>query len=153
MHLGLLRKHRGMLLATPRGRELRGDPVGLWWHLARQLPPAKAVGYARHAGMLLLASVAAGPDATGYEQFDYVARMLGEAGWALTDGTPVTSWEARDVAAGTYERSSVSAHSPETSLAQSQINRPPTARHSPSPPSAPGHNHTGGSARSRTSAT
>ena len=40
MRLGLLRKSRGMLLATPRGRELRGDPVGLWWHLARQLPSA-----------------------------------------------------------------------------------------------------------------
>jgi len=102
MRLGLLRKSRGMLLATPRGRELGGDPVGLWWHLARQLPPAKAVGHLRHAGMLLLAAVAAGSDATGHEQFDYVARMLGEAGWALTDGTPVTSWGARDAAADTY---------------------------------------------------
>jgi len=52
--------------------------------------------------MLLLAAVAAGPDATGHKQFDYVARMLWEAGWAHTDGTPVTSWEARDAAADTY---------------------------------------------------
>ena len=33
MRLGLLRKYRGMLLATLRGRKLRDDPLGLWWHL------------------------------------------------------------------------------------------------------------------------
>ena len=36
--MGLLRKHRGTLLATPRGRSLRGDPVGLWWQLAERMP-------------------------------------------------------------------------------------------------------------------
>ena len=75
MRLGLLRKHRGLLLATPRGRELRGDPVGLWWHLAEQLPLPKSVGYVRHAGMLLLAAVAAGPDARGHEQYVALVRF------------------------------------------------------------------------------
>jgi hypothetical protein len=102
MRLGLLRKYRGMLLATPRGRELRGDRVGLWWYVAKQLPPAKAARHARHAGLLLLAAVAAGPAGTGTEPLAYVARMLGEAGWANSDGTPITDWEARDAAADTY---------------------------------------------------
>jgi hypothetical protein len=39
MRLGLLRKYRDMLLATPRGRKLRGDPPA-WWHLAGHVPPA-----------------------------------------------------------------------------------------------------------------
>ena len=34
MRLGLLRKYRGTLLATPAGRKLRGNPVAIWWHLA-----------------------------------------------------------------------------------------------------------------------
>jgi hypothetical protein len=38
--IGLLRKHRGRLLATARGRALRTDPVGLWWHLAERTPVA-----------------------------------------------------------------------------------------------------------------
>jgi hypothetical protein len=41
MRMGLLRRYRGTLLATSRGRKLRDDPVALWWHLAEQLPPAK----------------------------------------------------------------------------------------------------------------
>ncbi len=57
--LGLLRKYRGMLLMTPRGRELRGDPVALWWHLAEILPPLNAVRHAVHAGLLLLIAVSA----------------------------------------------------------------------------------------------
>jgi hypothetical protein len=101
MRLGLLRKYRGMLRATPRGRELRGDPVGLWRHLAEQLPPAKIVRHARHAGLLLLAFVAAGPAASG-KPLEYVTRMLDEAGWWSTDGTEVTSWQARDAATDTY---------------------------------------------------
>lgn len=101
MRLGLLRKYRGMLLATPRGRNLRGDPVGLWWHLAEQLPPTKIARHVTHAGLLLLAAVAIG-SAAGDDPLEYVARMLGEAGWQNSDGTPVTKWEARDAAADTH---------------------------------------------------
>jgi hypothetical protein len=101
MRLGLLRKYRGMLLATPRGRKLRADPVGLWWHLAGHLPPAKITRLETHAGLLLLAAVAAGP-AAGDDPLEYVARMLIEAGWANRDGTPVTKWQGRDAAADTY---------------------------------------------------
>ena len=101
MCLGLLRKYRGMLLATPRGRKLHSDPVGLWWHLAEQLPPAKIARHETHAGLLLLAAVAAGP-AAGDDPLEYVARMLGEAGWQNSDGTAVTKWEARDAATDTH---------------------------------------------------
>ena len=54
-----------------------------------------------HAGLLLLAGVAAGP-AAGDDPLEYVARMLDEAGWANRDGTPVTRWESREAAADTY---------------------------------------------------
>jgi hypothetical protein len=37
--MGLLRKHRGMLLLTAAGRRLRTDPVSLWWHPAERMPP------------------------------------------------------------------------------------------------------------------
>ena len=52
MRLGLLRKYGGMLIARPRGRKLRDHSVGLWWHLAEQLPPTKIVRYVTHAGLL-----------------------------------------------------------------------------------------------------
>ena len=38
--LGLVRKYRGALVLTPRGRAVRHDPLALWWHLAEQLPPS-----------------------------------------------------------------------------------------------------------------
>jgi hypothetical protein len=101
MRLGLLRKYRGMLLATPRGRKLRDDPGSLWWYLAEQLPPSKGARHETHSGLLLLAAVAAGPEAVP-DPFEYVTQMLYEAGWANRDGTPVTTWEARDAAANTH---------------------------------------------------
>jgi hypothetical protein len=101
MHLGLLRKYRGMLLATPRGRKLCDDPVGLWWHLAEQLPPPRLSQPETHASLLLLAAVVAGP-AAGDDPLEYVARMLREAGWQASDGTPLTKWDARDAAEDTH---------------------------------------------------
>ena len=101
MHLGLLRKYRGMLLATPRGRKLRDDPLGLWWHLAEQLPPTKIARPVTHAGLLLLAATAIG-SAAGDDPLEYVARMLGEAGWQNRDGSPLTKWQARDTAVDTH---------------------------------------------------
>jgi hypothetical protein len=101
MRLGLLRKYRDMLVATPRGRKLRDDPVALWWHLAEQLPPTRIARNVTHAGLLLLAAVVIGP-AAGDGPLEYAARMLGEAGWQNRDGTPVTEWQARDTAADTH---------------------------------------------------
>lgn len=99
MRLGLLRKHRGMLVASPRGRTLRGDPAGLWWYLAENLPPRRAARNEMHSGLLLLAAVAG--NAPG-DPFEFVTRMLGEAGWASDDGTAVSRWQARDAARDTH---------------------------------------------------
>jgi hypothetical protein len=101
MRLGLLRRYRGMLVATPRGRELRGDPAGLWWHLARQLPYPKLPRPETHASILLLAAVAMGPKAAP-DPLEYVARMMWEAGWQGSDDTPLTKWDARDAALDTH---------------------------------------------------
>ena len=87
MKVGLLRRYRGRLVATPRGRSLRGDPVGLWWLLAEQLPLKAPEEIEAHAGLLLLAVIAAGGAGDlGRE----VARLLGDVGWARPDGTPVS---------------------------------------------------------------
>ncbi len=101
MRLGLLRKYKGTLLATSRGRKLREDPVALWWHLAGQLPPAKLPRPEWHASLLLLAAVAAGSQA-GPDPLEYVARMLSEIGWQGTDGTRITEYQARRAAGDTH---------------------------------------------------
>lgn len=99
MRLGLLRKYKGTLLATVRGRELRGDPAALWWHLAESVPLAKDRPR-RHAGLLLLAAVAG---QIGEDPREYVARMLQEAGWADSrDGTPLDKRDARSATQETY---------------------------------------------------
>jgi hypothetical protein len=99
MRLGLLRKYRGWLLPTARGHKLREDPVALWWHLARSVPPRAADAPRRHAGLLLLAAVAGQIEGNPHE---YVAGMLWRAGWARRDGTELDRWDARAAAAETY---------------------------------------------------
>jgi hypothetical protein len=89
--LGLLRKSRGQLLCTARGRALRDDPAGLWWHLAERMPVGSADPFTAQGALLYLVGVAGNVaedlDAT-------VARMLGSIGWRLSDGTPPTFREA-----------------------------------------------------------
>lgn len=101
MRLGLLRKYRGTLLATPAGRKLRDNPVALWWHLAEHMPPPKLTHPETHASILLLAAVAIGREAAP-GPLEYVARMMWEAGWQRSDGTPLTNWDARDAADDTH---------------------------------------------------
>ncbi len=112
--MGLLRKHRGMLLATSRGRALRDDPAGLWWHLAERMPPRSADRCETQAGLLLLAAVAARfPD----DLDGFLARQLGAIGWISGDGTSLTgsaaahaAWDTRTVllrlGAFSYDRQS-----------------------------------------------
>lgn len=94
---GLLRKHRGWLHATARGRALRDDPVGLWWHLAQRLPVPSNDGCAYQASLLYLAAVAAGID-SGHDQM--IADLLDAIGWMRGDGTPIT---AGSVAYATFD--------------------------------------------------
>ena len=99
--MGLLRKHRGMLLITSRGRALRGDPAGLWWHLAERMPPRSADRCETQAGLLLLAAVAAQLQG---ELDAFLARQLGAIGWISGDGTSLSgsaaaraAWDTRTV--------------------------------------------------------
>ncbi len=93
--MGLLRKHNGMLLTTSRGRRLRGDPAGLWWHLAERMPLRSADRCQTQAGLLLLAALAA--NVTG-DLDAVVARLLGAIGWISGDGTQLTGSAAADAA-------------------------------------------------------
>jgi Plasmid pRiA4b ORF-3-like protein len=98
--LGLLRKHRGELLCTARGRALRDDPVGLWWHLAERIPAGSADPFASQAALLFLAAIAGNlADDLG----STVASILGSIGWRLSDGTPPTSSEAFMAVRDTWE--------------------------------------------------
>ena len=86
--LKLLRKYKGRLVPTPRGRELADDPVGLWSHLANALPiggrDAADAGW--QAGVLLLALMASG--STDNAEVT-VAQLLAGLGWAVGDGQPI----------------------------------------------------------------
>ena len=99
--MGLLRKQHGMLLATSRGRRLRGDPAGLWWHLAERMPLRSADRCETQAGLLLLAAIAAGVPG---DLDAVVARLLGAIGWISSGGTQLTgsaaaaaAWDTRTV--------------------------------------------------------
>jgi pRiA4b ORF-3-like protein len=97
--MGLLRKHRGMLLATSRGRVLRADPVGLWWYLAERTPPRSADRCEVQAGLILLAAVAA--EVPG-DTDAVLAHMLGAIGWIAGDGTGFTGSMGRRAAWDTW---------------------------------------------------
>ena len=97
--MGLLRKHRGMLLVTSRGRDLRGNPAGLWWHLAERMPPRTAGRCEVQAGLLLLAAVAAQVPS---DADAIMARMLGAIGWTAGDSTEFTRQMARRAAWDTW---------------------------------------------------
>jgi hypothetical protein len=96
--LGLVRKHRGILLRTVAGRRLTDDPVGLWEHLADHLPLARGE-VDQLAGVLFLLGVAAGrprPHAV-------VAQGLTALG--LVDsaiGAPPNEWDALELARDTW---------------------------------------------------
>jgi hypothetical protein len=64
------------------------------------VPPANIARHVTHAGLLLLAAVAAG-SAAADDPLEYAARTLIEAGSAIRDGTPMTKRHARGAAADT----------------------------------------------------
>jgi hypothetical protein len=85
--MGLLRKNRGKLLATTRGRKLRADPVGLWWHIAERMPPTSRDRCEAQAGLILLIAVAAGATR---DVNTIVARTLNAIGWMRSNGGRLT---------------------------------------------------------------
>jgi Plasmid pRiA4b ORF-3-like protein len=89
--MGLLRKYRGSLVATSRGRGLRSDPLGLWWHLAEEIPLRSTDEAEMEAGLLLLVAMAAQAD----DLDATVSDLLGALGWTHSDGEPLTWHTAR----------------------------------------------------------
>jgi len=85
--LKLLRKYKGQLVPTPRGRKLVTDPIGLWWHVAGHLPFGKDPSDAEwQAGVLLLALMASGSTDNAEVA---VAQLLTGLGWAIEGGQPI----------------------------------------------------------------
>lgn len=96
----MLRKHRGQLSQTARGRAVRHDPAALWWHLAERMPVRSADPFESQAGLLVLIVMAGGvPD----DPSPIVAQLLDAIGWALADGTPPTPSQAFGAARETWE--------------------------------------------------
>ena len=86
--LGLLRKYRGRLLPTARGRALADDPAGLWRHLASRLPIGgrNETDAEWQAGVLLLGTLAIG---TADDADVTIATCLSDLGWQQGDGDPI----------------------------------------------------------------
>jgi hypothetical protein len=98
--MGLVRKHRGELRQTAKGRALREDPVALWWHLAKRTPIRSADPFQFQAGLLLLLAIAS--EQTG-DLDETISRILASIGWALPDGAPPTSTDVHLAALDNYE--------------------------------------------------
>jgi hypothetical protein len=98
VRLGLLRKHRGRLLVTSRGRAAAADPLALWWQIAERLPLRSGDEARAQAGLTYLILVAA--QAPG-DLDAAVARFLADIGWATSDGTPMTAFMASRAARDT----------------------------------------------------
>jgi hypothetical protein len=136
--MGLLRKHRGRLLLTTRGRRLRTDPVRLWRHVAERIPLPSRDRCETQAGLILLIGVAAGvtENVNGI-----IARTLHAIGWMRGDGSPLAggdaghaAWETRamlrrlDALSGDSYRRDERATSGGIAFARAALRAWPTAR-------------------------
>jgi hypothetical protein len=87
--LGLLRKHRGALVRTPRGRAVDGDVSAVWDQIATSLPLGRN-DFDRDASVLLLLHLAADLPAED-DTWGEIAGALVAAGWRVEDGQPLDS--------------------------------------------------------------
>lgn len=98
--LGLVRKRKGELLPTALGTRLAEDPEALWRHVADSLPIGTK-DFHRHAGAIMLLSVAA-----GHSPYDGICRfgpdLLWAAGWSSADRTPPDDFAALEFARATW---------------------------------------------------
>lgn len=83
--LGLVRKNKGMLVATRRGRQLADDPVGLWNFLAETAPAEPSDAVEQQACTLLLLSIAAQQDDPSESALEAAAEWLTYLGWRNED--------------------------------------------------------------------
>jgi hypothetical protein len=90
---GLLRKHRGELKLTARGRAAVDDPLALWWQLAERMPARKSREDEFQAGVIQLLAVAAGIDDVDVVDAT-IATILDAAGWRHRNGAPLSAWDA-----------------------------------------------------------
>jgi len=92
--VGLLRKSKGRLLATPAGRRAREDDEALWEHLAARALPTRP-GLERDASVLWLLGVSAegDPEAVPGKQ---LADWLTALGWRSADGAAVQPVHLRE---------------------------------------------------------
>ncbi|WP_157101318.1 hypothetical protein [Nocardia shimofusensis] len=86
--MGLLRKQKGKLLTTAKGRSLRDNPVALWWHVAARLSGGATRSPDREAGLLYLLALAA---STTDRAYDFVAETLAALGWRDSEHRPISA--------------------------------------------------------------
>ena len=86
--LGLLRKHKGILLLTKAGVAAQREPDRLWEHLADRLIPKSDEKFDAQATLLMLAFAAA--SAGSKLPFDKMTALLAELGWRYSDGRPIS---------------------------------------------------------------
>jgi hypothetical protein len=99
--MGLLRKHRGRLLLTREAQKLRGDPVMLWWHIARRLPLHASRSVEHLAGLVFLLGVAAGRDIDANTFKALIGDVLFSVGWRTADGAAIDPWSSARTARDT----------------------------------------------------
>ncbi|MGP0079841.1 plasmid pRiA4b ORF-3 family protein [Mycobacterium sp.] len=97
--MGLLRKHRGRLMVTARGKAARSDPSALWFQLAERMPLTSKDLCEEQAGLLFLIAVAAGEN----DPDGFVADMLDAIGWKHRDRTPITTSSAAHITRNTRD--------------------------------------------------
>lgn len=93
--MGLLRKHRGRLLLTRRARDVRGDPLALWSHLAERMPLRSKHIVEEQAGLIATIVIAADE---AHDLSGTVARFLDAIGWVSGDGSELSSIAASHAA-------------------------------------------------------
>jgi hypothetical protein len=92
MQLGLLRVQKGVLLLTPAGRKVAGDPLALWRYLARAIVDRAGSDVVRDAILFFAVEIAAGRDrvADEWKKNSYaeaIAFGLEVVGWRFRDGS------------------------------------------------------------------
>ncbi len=93
--LGLLRKHKGMLLLTKAGVAAQRDAGRLWEHLAGRLIPKSDEKFEAQATLLVLAFAVASVDSI--LPCEKIATLVAELGWRYSDGRSISEYSVRQL--------------------------------------------------------